>query len=38
VPGANREAGRYKLAVRGITASGESKDIGDTSFELQIQK
>jgi Putative zinc-finger len=38
VPGANREAGRYKLAVRGITASGESKDLGDTSFELQIQK
>jgi hypothetical protein len=38
VPGANREAGRYKLVVRGITASGESKDIGDTSFELQIQK
>jgi hypothetical protein len=38
VPGANREAGRYKLVVRGITASGESKDVGDTSFELQIQK
>ena len=38
VPGANREAGRYRLEVRGITASGESKDIGDTSFELQIQK
>jgi hypothetical protein len=38
VPGANREAGRYKLVVRGITASGESKDLGDTSFELQIQK
>lgn len=38
VPGANREAGRYKLNVRGITASGESKDVGQTSFELQIQK
>jgi len=38
VPGANREAGRYKLVVRGITATGESKDVGDTSFELQIQK
>ncbi len=38
VPGANRETGRYKLKVRGITASGESKDVGDTSFELQIQK
>jgi Putative zinc-finger len=38
VPGANREAGRYKLKVRGITASGESNDVGQTSFELQIQK
>ena len=38
VPGANRQAGRYKLVVRGITASGESKDVGSTSFELQIQK
>jgi len=38
VPGANRDAGRYKLKVRGITASGESKDVGQTSFELQIQK
>ncbi len=38
VPGANREAGQYKLKVSGITASGESKDVGDTSFELQIQK
>jgi hypothetical protein len=38
VPGANREAGRYKLKVRGVTASGESKDVGDTSFELQIQE
>ena len=38
VPGANRDAGRYKLKVRGVTASGESKDVGETSFELQIQK
>jgi hypothetical protein len=38
VPGANRESGRYKLVVRGISASGESKDAGSTSFELQIQK
>jgi len=38
VPGANREAGRYELKVKGITASGESKDVGDTSFELQIQQ
>jgi hypothetical protein len=38
VPGANREAGRYKLVVRGSSASGETKDVGSTSFELQIQK
>jgi hypothetical protein len=38
VPGANREAGSYKLKVRGVTAAGESRDIGLTPFELQIQK
>ncbi len=38
VPGANREAGNYTLTVRGVTTAGESKDIGRTSFELQIQK
>jgi hypothetical protein len=38
VPGANREAGTYALAVRGISATGESKDLGRASFELQIQK
>lgn len=38
IPGANREAGTYAVAVRGITATGESKDIGRASFELQIQK
>ncbi len=38
VPGANREAGNYTLTVRGVTAAGESKDVGRTSFELQIQK
>jgi len=38
IPGANREAGSYTLAVRGISAAGESKDIGQASFELQIQK
>jgi len=26
------------LAVRGISAAGESEDIGQASFELQIQK
>jgi Putative zinc-finger len=38
VPGANREAGTYALAVRGISATGESKDLGRASFELQILK
>jgi len=38
IPGANREAGTYALAVHGIGAAGESKDIGRASFELQIQK
>jgi hypothetical protein len=38
VPGARREAGTYKILVRGVTAAGESKDLGSTSFELQIQK
>ena len=37
VPGANREAGTYTLAVRGVTAAGESKEVGRTSFELKIQ-
>jgi Putative zinc-finger len=38
VPAANREAGNYTLTVRGVTAAGESKDIGRTSFELRTQK
>jgi len=38
VPRANQEAGSYTLIVRGVTAAGESKDIGRTSFELQIHK
>ena len=37
VPAANREAGTYTLAVHGITATGEARDIGRTSFQLQIQ-
>ena len=37
VPGANREAGTYTLAVRGVTAAGESKEVGRTSFQLKIQ-
>jgi len=38
VPAANRESGTYTLAVHGVTATGESKDLGRASFELQIQK
>src|SRR5258706_10407807 len=38
VPGANRAAGRYALLVRGVTAAGESKEVGRAAFELQIQK
>jgi hypothetical protein len=38
VPGANRASGSYKISVRGITAAGESTNVGSASFELQIQK
>jgi len=37
LPTVNRMAGTYTMTVHGITATGESKDLG-TSFELQIQK
>jgi hypothetical protein len=37
VPGAKRDAGSYVLLVRGITAAGESKEVGRAPFELQIQ-
>ena len=38
VPGSQREPGTYTLKIRGITAAGETKDLGRTSFDLQIQK
>ncbi len=38
VPGVNRAAGSYTLVVRGVTAAGETKEVGRASFELQIQK
>ena len=38
VPGADRQAGTYTLAVRGTTTAGASKEVGQGSFELQIQK
>jgi hypothetical protein len=37
VPGARRTAGSYALVVRGVTAAGETKEVGRASFELQIQ-
>jgi hypothetical protein len=38
VPGGNYEDGTYVLVVRGLTAAGESKEVGRASIELQIQK
>jgi hypothetical protein len=38
VPAATREAGTYSLVVNGVTAGGESKEVGRSSFELQIQQ
>jgi len=38
VPGADRQAGAYTLVVHGTTADGISKEVGQGSFELQIQK
>ncbi len=37
VPAAPRQAGTYTMSVRGITAAGETKDLGNASFELQIR-
>jgi hypothetical protein len=38
IPGAKRPEGVYALAVHGITATGESSDLGRYPVELQIQK
>jgi hypothetical protein len=38
VPAVHREAGTYTLAIHGVTSSGETKDLGSTSFQLQIQR
>ncbi|MGA8221353.1 MAG: hypothetical protein WB780_06820, partial [Candidatus Acidiferrales bacterium] len=37
VPAAPRQAGTYTMAVHGITAAGETRDLGNASFELQIR-
>jgi len=38
IPGTNRQAGIYMLAVHGVTGKADSKEIGKASFELQIQR
>jgi hypothetical protein len=38
IPEANHEAGSYRISLRGITASGEIKDLGSAPFTLQIAK
>jgi hypothetical protein len=38
IPGANRTAGTYRLAVHGVDSGDASKELGRGSFELQIQK
>jgi hypothetical protein len=37
-PEANRQSGTYKLAVHGITASGQDVEVGSSSFEVRIEK
>ncbi len=37
IPGRNRQAGAYTLVVRGVTAAGESREIGRNTIDLQIQ-
>ena len=38
IPAANRESGIYKLAIRGLTTAGETKPVGQASFDLQNKK
>ncbi len=38
VPRIARQAGTYTMTVHGITTGGETKDLGSTSFQLQIQR
>jgi hypothetical protein len=38
VPGSDWQTGTYTLKIRGATAAGESRDLGRTSFDLQVQK
>lgn len=38
IPAIHREAGTYTVAMRGFAASGQSKELGNASFELEMQK
>jgi Putative zinc-finger len=38
VPGGSRQAGTYTLVVRGITATGESKEVSRKPIDVQIQR
>jgi len=38
IPGGNHKAGSYRVALRGVTASGETKDLGSAPFTLQVTK
>ncbi len=38
IPRIDRAAGTYTMTVHGVTAAGETKDLGSTSFQLQIQR
>jgi hypothetical protein len=38
IPRVTREAGTYTMAVHGVTSGGEAKDLGRSSFQLQIQR
>ena len=38
IPGRNRQAGTYTLVVRGISSTGESREISRQPIDLQIQK
>jgi Putative zinc-finger len=38
IPAGNHEAGNYRISARGVTGSGEIKDIGSAPFTLQTQK
>jgi hypothetical protein len=38
IPGGNHQAGNYRISARGVTGTGEVKDIGSAPFTLQTQQ